>query len=133
VIEKSALIALRKQTDGESLLLVKEEGDSHWLLPGGRLEEGEAVEDALVREVAEELSTGITSITPLGVVDGETADGIALRIHLFLGSLEGKPIPNGELTELRWIDRLDIATVQEDLTPITVKKIFPLLARHRLW
>lgn len=133
MIEKSALVALKDGDATGSLLLVKEEGDSHWLLPGGKLKEDETVENALVREISEELSTDVVGIEQIGTVDGETVDGAQLRIHLFLGRLKTSPIANGEITQLRWIERSEIPAVQRDLTPITVKEVFPFLAAHRLW
>lgn len=133
MIEKSALVALAEDDTKGSLLLVKEEGDNHWLLPGGRLQAGETIEAALVREVSEELSTELTAVRQIGTVNGETVSGVSLRIHLFLGCLKTKPTANGEITDLRWIERSDIPAVQSDLTPITIKEVFPFLAQQRLW
>jgi 8-oxo-dGTP pyrophosphatase MutT (NUDIX family) len=40
---------------GDSVLLHRAERDAFWALPGGRIEPGEFAEDALVREIMEEL------------------------------------------------------------------------------
>jgi ADP-ribose pyrophosphatase YjhB (NUDIX family) len=47
--------------DNNSLLLVEheKEGKRYWLLPGGGLQAGETMEEALRREVAEETSIGV--------------------------------------------------------------------------
>lgn len=41
---------------GGKLLTMKEEGLSHWYLPGGRVRLREPAEQALAREIGEELS-----------------------------------------------------------------------------
>lgn len=133
MIIKSALLLIREQADGRSLLMVKEEDDTHWLLPGGRLMPHESVEAALGREIREELSTSVADVRPVGTVQGHTADGRPLTINLFLGSLTGDAVPDNEITDIRWIGRSDIPAIAPDLTPITVQKIFPFLSDHNLW
>ena len=56
--------------DGK-LLLVKRSGPPEagcWNLPGGKVDYGERVEDAIVREIAEEIGVKIALLRPLGVV-----------------------------------------------------------------
>ena len=56
--------------DGK-LLLVQRRGPPEagcWNLPGGKVDFGERVEDAIVREIAEEIGVKIALLRPLGVV-----------------------------------------------------------------
>jgi ADP-ribose pyrophosphatase YjhB (NUDIX family) len=56
--------------DGK-LLLVQRRGPPEagcWNLPGGKVDFGERVEDAIVREIAEEVGVKIVLLRPLGVV-----------------------------------------------------------------
>jgi 8-oxo-dGTP diphosphatase len=56
--------------DGK-LLLVQRRGPPEagcWNLPGGKVDFGERVEDAIVREIAEEVGVKIALLRPLGVV-----------------------------------------------------------------
>jgi len=53
------------------LLLVKRKRPPEagcWNLPGGKVDFGERIEDAIVREVAEEIGVRIALLRPLGVV-----------------------------------------------------------------
>jgi ADP-ribose pyrophosphatase YjhB (NUDIX family) len=40
-----------------------------WSLPGGKVEFGEPVKDAIVREIAEEIGVRIALLRPLGIVE----------------------------------------------------------------
>ncbi len=60
-------VAVLQQTDGSFLLSSRPEGKpyaGYWEFPGGKLEEGESVEQALKRELAEELDIQITQAHP---------------------------------------------------------------------
>jgi ADP-ribose pyrophosphatase YjhB (NUDIX family) len=56
------------------ILLARQIGASWWFLPGGHVEPGERVEDALVREIAEELGTEARLVGLVGVVENRYAD-----------------------------------------------------------
>jgi ADP-ribose pyrophosphatase YjhB (NUDIX family) len=47
----------------------------HWSLPGGKVDFGERVADAVKREIAEELGVGIALTRPLSVVEMIGIDG----------------------------------------------------------
>ncbi len=52
---------------GQSVLLMANEGGVH-ILPGGRLEPGESIEDATRREVEEESGLKLEQISPIGLM-----------------------------------------------------------------
>jgi mutator protein MutT len=73
-----------------------------WELPGGKVEPGEQPEDAVVREVAEELGC---RVEVHGHLSGEVTirDGYTLRVAL-AGLLEGEPMPReDEHDAVRWL------------------------------
>ena len=79
-----------------------------WELPGGKVEPGEDLAAAVVREVAEELGCGI-AVT--GMLQGETAirEGCTLRVAL-AELTHGEPVPLEEQHDaVRWLgpDELD--------------------------
>ena len=66
VVEVAAAVLLRA-TDSEFLLAQRPAGKvyaGYWEFPGGKVEPGETVRDALVRELAEELGIAVTACTP---------------------------------------------------------------------
>lgn len=53
----------------ESVLLANKKGETHWFLPGGRVEIGEGFTDAVKREIMEELGLTCSIKRFLGVVE----------------------------------------------------------------
>ena len=77
-----------------------------WELPGGKLEPGEGLEAALLREVREELGVEVAVSHWLGF-ETKIADGLMLRVAL-ARLVDGEPTPV-EHDEIRWLaaDELD--------------------------
>lgn len=57
-----------------SFVIVKEEGQNEWILPGGRLNVGESLEEGLLREIKEELGVDCTEQKLISV-------GVSHNIH----------------------------------------------------
>ena len=132
VIHKSALLILNR--DRTALLGVRKMDKTvpHWLLPGGRIEEGESIEEALVREIQEELSCEIVSET-MEFISTYSADaagrpGKVVRIELFRAEITGNPVASSEIVELGWLtreaqeDELVSDTIRFKLIPDLIKK-----------
>lgn len=65
------MVSLLLLVKGNKYLMVKrsfeeESYPGYWGVPGGKMEEGESPEDALIREIKEELGIIITDLKPLG-------------------------------------------------------------------
>jgi 8-oxo-dGTP diphosphatase len=68
IVEVAAAVMLRDSADGEQFLLAQRpEGKvyaGYWEFPGGKVEPGESVREALVRELQEELGITVTVAAP---------------------------------------------------------------------
>ncbi|HEY4015107.1 MAG TPA: NUDIX domain-containing protein [Polyangiaceae bacterium] len=77
-----------------------------WTLPGGRVEGGESLEDAVVREVMEETALETRVVGGLGVVR-VAREGFAYEIHEYFLSPVGDaaPLAGDDAAEVRWAAR----------------------------
>ncbi|MGW1073739.1 NUDIX hydrolase [Streptomyces sp. NPDC002537] len=116
-IEKVAWI--RVDGDGR-VLTARSHGKSAFYLPGGKPEAGEGHEDALVREIAEELGVALVpgsirhALTVEAAADGKSS-GTVVRMVCFTAEGAGEPAPRSEIAELAWLapgdrDRVSAAT-----------------------
>ena len=102
---------------GKALLVRQAKGsDTYWLLPGGGVERGESLEQALTREFREEVGLEVEAREPIGLVQTISPDGGVARhvIHLLYrvqvtptarGRSGGPPAPAAALRDpaiLEW-------------------------------
>lgn len=80
-----------------------------WSIPGGRLEWGESVQDAILREVREETGLTVEVAGLIDVVDSVTHDaaGLAVRHYVLIdfsaNHVEGELCAGSDATEARWV------------------------------
>jgi len=104
-------------TQGDSLLLVrhaKSETDSYWLVPGGGLHFGESLEEAVRRELREEVC--LTEVTVGGLAfahDTISPDGTRHVVNLYFAveSWAGEPAVGEDpvVDEVRFVPFAEIA------------------------
>ncbi|MBN2386710.1 MAG: A/G-specific adenine glycosylase [Anaerolineales bacterium] len=73
-----------------------------WEFPGGKVESGENLEQALQREIREELDAGVRVGQPLGTYK-HAYSHFRITLHAFLCELEGDEPHALEAAELRWV------------------------------
>jgi mutator protein MutT len=88
---------------GDAVLLQQREREpfkGRWELPGGKVEPGEAPEQAVRREVVEELGVRVVSALPFAVHEHRYPEGPWVRLHAFEVALAG-PLPDA--LQRRWV------------------------------
>ena len=74
-----------------------------WEFPGGKVEEGESVEECLRRELREELSIGAGPVTRVETEISHYDDGSSYEVHYcYLASYAG-PMQNNVFEDVRWV------------------------------
>lgn len=107
--------ALIEDADGRLLVAQRPEGKhlaGMWEFPGGKVEPGETPQDALVREIAEELGCAARPGAPLTPVT-HAYEQVTVRLIPFLARLvdpETRPEAR-EHAALRWVTREEITTL----------------------
>ena len=129
---KIALLTLN--ADKTKLLVVANSETSHFLMPGGQIEQGETDLECLHREIREELDCDIdeTSLQFIGEYSGFSATNPDrdVDIKLYLGNLIGDPVPSSEIKFLEWIGVAD--SENELVSPIIHHQIIPDLLEKGL-
>lgn len=92
----------------------------HWCIPGGRLEMFEKLEDAVIREVKEEIDVDVKIEKLMGVCDhiieDENAHWVAMEYLCKITSGEPKIMEPDKASEMKWFsldnlpDKLTITT-----------------------
>ena len=91
-----------------------------WEFPGGKMEPGETPEEALKREIREELDAEISVDKFLETIDYDYPQ-FHLTMHCFLCSLVGEALHLNEHEAARWLSAQNLNTVEwlpADLTLI---------------
>lgn len=82
-----------------------------WEFPGGKMEEGESREEALIREIREELSTDIQIDRLLTTVDWDYPK-FHLTMHCYICSLLTDSLHLNEHEAARWLSKDEIHSVR---------------------
>ncbi|MEU7040291.1 (deoxy)nucleoside triphosphate pyrophosphohydrolase [Streptomyces varsoviensis] len=122
VLDQGRLLAARRSAPPELA--------GRWELPGGKVEPGETPEQALVRELREELGV---EVEPLERIPGEWPLRPPYVLHVWTaGLLAGEPRPLQDHDELRWLgpaEADDVPWLDQD-RPAVAEAVRRLLARQ---
>lgn len=111
--EHIIVVAAVIERDGRFLVARRLKGThlaGYWEFPGGKVHDDETQEDALRREIAEELNTAISHVRKIFHTAHAYPERI-VELHFYRGELAGQPQPVlGQ--ELRWITREEFGSLE---------------------
>lgn len=107
---------IRKEGSDELLAVQRGYGDMQglWEFPGGKLMRGESPEDAVRRELMEELQVKVTNLRDFYTVEYDYPD-FHLSMECYYCSLadeSDEPQKHDRQLDIRWIPRTSLATVE---------------------
>lgn len=106
--DKDGRVLLHKRK-GEDETDVKD----HWLLVGGKIEEGESAEDAIRREVREELGYELSAPRFHSTQEFHTEGKARGKRHIFIEEHDtARPLASLESFLLDWVHPLDIHKIE---------------------
>jgi len=121
--------AVITDSDGR-ILLVRKRNTHFFMQPGGKPDAGETPEQALIRELNEELQLDITleQLHPLGQftdIAANEPDHTVIADMFRIETINGDIVPAAEIEEILWLSPADSAI--HELAPLTLNKVIPLL------
>ena len=119
--------ALMSRSDGR-VLLVRKKATESFMQPGGKIEIGEHPQDALRRELSEELGIDIdpSEMTYVGRYTAPAANepGRQVDAEVFRIVIAHRVAPGAEIEEILWLDPSTPGAVK--LAPLTRDNLLPL-------
>lgn len=125
--------------DGNRVLLSirgKAPSKGKWGLPGGAVEVGEAVREAVVREILEETGVTVKPVKLITVFDSIHRDeDDRVRYHYILFEylceyVSGEVTPSSDAPDARWVEFNDLDSI--DIMPSTKKFLLKVLKKEKL-
>lgn len=91
--KRISVMAWIEDAFGAVVLVKQAKGSKRWTLPGGKVKTGEALINALRREVREEIGVEIATAAPLDLLDRPRAGSVTIlyRVLLKPGTLKPRP------------------------------------------
>lgn len=142
-IRVSALVLLHPHEP--LLLMVRKEGTTSFMLPGGKPEPGESPEATIVREISEELGLTLETdrLSPLGTFAADAANEADHRVIGDVFCYEGLPAElnverinhQAEIAEAAWFPYAPMPadTAERQFAPLTRLKVIPALEERGLF
>ena len=115
---------------GDRVLLIKrgrEPNKGRWSVPGGAIELGEKIYDAIRREVREECGIEIEVVEVINAADGIIPDEAGrvwfhyVPIYILARYVSGEAHPGSDALDVRWVICEELDTF--DLSPVTYENV----------
>ena len=115
----------------KKILMCRKYDEPHFIMPGGKIKDGEIEEDTLKRELKEELNVELKSSKYFKTWEAPhfKEKNKIVKMATYFVEIEGKPKASKEINEIAWIDSnyknkgIKIASIDEDYLIPELKKI----------
>lgn len=116
-IDKLAWLCINEKR----LLVARSKGKDIFYIPGGKREQGESDQEALIREIKEELSVDLTPSTiqfagTFNAQAHEKPGGVGVKITCFFAEFTGEIQASAEIEEVSWLNYKD----KINCSPVTI-------------
>jgi 8-oxo-dGTP diphosphatase len=123
-IDKLAFIEIRDR----KVLETRSYGKDKWYIPGGKRESGESDQEALIREIKEELLADLIpeTIKHYGTFEAQAhgkPEGTVVRMTCYTADYSGTLSPSAEVEKLDWFD----SSKRKMVTQLTQNMVIPLV------
>jgi len=112
LIDVAVLVLLNHQN---RVLLTQRRDDVHlpnyWEFPGGKLEAGETPQQALIREIEEELAYRPTQTQTWQIIAYDYPE-FSVRLHIFKEQSDNPQVHNNEQQAMQWYAIKELAALQ---------------------
>ncbi|MGI4736263.1 MAG: NUDIX hydrolase [Janthinobacterium lividum] len=128
LIDKLAWIEIQDNR----ILLTKSYGQDKYYIPGGKRERAETDEQALLREIQEELTVLVDKSTLqfMGIFEAQAhgqPEGVLVKMTCYTGGYQGKLKASAEIEQIKWF-----SYAEKDQVVGVDKLIFDHLKQHGL-
>jgi len=119
--DETGRVLLAQRPDGKDLAGL-------WEFPGGKIEDGEMPDRALVRELREELNLEINIVEELGQFEYRYSWG-SVYLHVFVVAARSEPQKTADVSVFRWVKPDDVDNYS--LAPADLRPWFFYLDNRR--
>ena len=116
--EECVLLVRRGQPPAEDL----------WAIPGGSVEIGETLQEAVEREILEETGIQIRALKPIytfDVIDRDAAGKVRFHyviVDLAADYIRGEPVPGDDALDARWVSAGEISGLEVSTATLKLLK-----------
>lgn len=120
-------MCLIEDKDGNVVVQIRDAKRYRWsgaALPGGHIEKGESLHDAVVREVLEETGLTISSPKLVGMKHWQTDAGLRYLVFLYKTNQFSGELVSSDEGEVKWVNKADLPQMELAFDLLALLEVF---------